>query len=126
MTHKSRLAGLVIDCNAQDIGPATAFWSAALGIEGTVDPDGKYAQFAGTAGGMELLVQSVDHPPRVHLDLVSDDIEAEAARLERHGATRIEAVKRWIVMEAPTGHRFCIVQRDADKIGGDATTWDGD
>ncbi|WP_018699173.1 VOC family protein [Amorphus coralli] len=126
MTHKSQLGGLVIDCNAEDIGPATAFWSAALGIEGTVDPDGKYAQFAGSAGGLELLVQSVDHAPRVHLDLVSDDIEAEAARLERHGAKRIEAVKRWIVMEAPTGHRFCIVEKASADMGADAATWDGD
>jgi hypothetical protein len=61
-------------------------------------------------------VQSVDHPSRVHLDIEADDLEAEVARLVALGARRIGRVESWIVMEAPTGQRFCVVQ---------ARGWDG-
>ena len=30
--HKSQLAGFIIDCQTDDIDQATAFWSAALGL----------------------------------------------------------------------------------------------
>ena len=46
----------------------------------------------------------------VHLDIESDDVAAEVARLERLGARRIAAVRTWVVMEAPTGHRFCVIR----------------
>ena len=60
--------------------------------------------------GLDVEVQRVDHPSRVHLDIESDDIDAEADRLEKLGARRIGFVKRWWVMEAPSGHRFCVVR----------------
>lgn len=126
MAHRSALEGFVIDCQADDLDEATAFWSAALGATARPDEDGKYVHLSGAFGGLDLLLQAVDHAPRIHMDLRSDDIEAEAARLEALGARRVGAVQRWIVMEAPTGHRFCIVSRDASEMGGDATTWDGD
>jgi len=46
----------------------------------------------------------------VHLDIEADDIDAEAARLEKLGAKKVAFVKRWWVMEAPTGQRFCVVR----------------
>jgi len=52
----------------------------------------------------------VDHQSRLHLDIESDDVDAEAARLEALGARRVEKVKTWWVMEAPTGQRFCVVR----------------
>ncbi len=55
-------------------------------------------------------VQNVAHESRVHLDIESDDVEAEVARLEALGAKRVAKVKTWWVLEAPTGQRFCIVQ----------------
>ncbi|MGX1307393.1 putative enzyme related to lactoylglutathione lyase [Amorphus suaedae] len=126
MAHQSALEGFVIDCQVDDLDAAAAFWSAALGATARPDEDGKYVHLSGAFGGLDLLLQAVDHAPRIHMDLRSDDIEAEAARLEALGARRVGAVQRWIVMEAPTGHRFCIVRRDASEMGGDATTWDGD
>jgi len=64
---------------------------------------------------LNVEVQRVGHPSRVHLDIESDDIDAEAERLEKLGARRVGFVKRWWVMEAPTGRRFCIVRmRDHD------------
>jgi hypothetical protein len=46
----------------------------------------------------------------VHLDIESDDVEAEVRRLESLGARRVEQVQTWWVMEAPTGQRFCVVR----------------
>ena len=71
-----------------------------------------------------MLLQKVPHPSRVHLDIETDDIEAEVARLEALGAKRIEKIKTWWVMEAPTGHRFCVVRPQRDgKMPDDANEW---
>ena len=56
----------------------------------------------------------------MHLDIETDDLDAEAARLEALGAKKIGFVKRWWVMEAPTGQRFCVVQDEASGAGRDA------
>jgi predicted enzyme related to lactoylglutathione lyase len=113
MAHRSRLAGFIIDCQTDDLGAAAQFWSAALGLT-IADPDsggtGQYAEFGDAPGGLHIEVQKVEHPSRVHLDIEADDIDAEAARLEALGAKRIGFVRRWWVMEAPTGQRFCVVR----------------
>jgi len=123
MAHRSRLGCLVIDCRTDDLGPATRFWTAALGVTGKVDEDGKYAVLADRRGYPKMLLQAVDHASRVHLDIETDDREAEAARLERLGAKVIDRIKGWIVMEAPTGHRFCIVKPQGDDFPGNAAEW---
>ena len=124
MVHRSRLGVIVIDCETDDLAPATAFWAAALGVSGKVDDEGKYAVLADRQGYPKILLQSVSHAPRVHLDIETDDREAEAARLEALGARVIDHVKRWIVMEAPTGHRFCLVKPQGDDFPGGAAVWE--
>ncbi|MFD0738924.1 VOC family protein [Lysobacter koreensis] len=118
MAHRSRLAGFIIDCQTGDLDSAAAFWSAALGLA-VADPDsggtGQYAQFGDAPGGLHVEVQKVDHASRVHLDIEADDVDAEAARLEALGAKKIGFVKRWWVMEAPTGQRFCVVAMRHDN-----------
>ena len=96
----------------QDLDTAAAFWSAALGMPMRQLPDeegGKYVRLV-DAGGLHIEVQAVDHPSRVHLDIASEDVEAEVRRLEALGATRVAQVHSWWVMEAPTGQRFCVVR----------------
>jgi predicted enzyme related to lactoylglutathione lyase len=124
VTHKSRIGVLCIDCQTEDLGPATEFWSQALGVEGKVDDDGKYAPLNGWQGYPKVLLQAVDHAPRVHLDIETDDQEAERERLERLGATVVNRVKNWIVMQAPTGHRFCLVNPQGDDWPGEARVFD--
>ncbi len=119
MAHRSRLAGFIIDCQDTNSDSAAAFWSAALGLRATpgyTEDDGaQYSELLGAPANLHVEVQRVSHAPRVHLDIEADDIDAEADRLEALGARRIGFVKRWWVMEAPTGHRFCIVHmRDPD------------
>ena len=120
MTHRSRLAGFIIDCKQGSLESCADFWSQALGLE-VEDYDeggeGRYAPLGDGAGGLHIEVQKVSHPSRVHLDIETDDIEAEVKRLEKLGAKRIEFVReRWWVMEAPSGHRFCVVpMRELEK-----------
>src|SRR5207237_9682068 len=70
-----------------------------------------------------LVGQQVTHPSRIHLDIESDDLEAEVRRLEALGAKRVAFVKRWWVLEAPTGQRFCVVNPQRGPLGPDATEW---
>ncbi len=72
---------------------------------------------------MHIEVQAVTHPSRVHLDIEADDIDAEVQRLEALGARRIGRLKSWCVMEAPTGHRFCVVPRAGDDFDDVANIW---
>jgi predicted enzyme related to lactoylglutathione lyase len=127
MAHRSRLAGFIVDCQVDDLDAAAAFWSGALGM-GIENPDAgdetcEYQYFGKTAGGLYVEVQKVAHPSRVHLDIESDDLDAEAARLEQLGARKIAFVKRWWVMEAPSGQRFCIVRMRHPEQGAPPNEW---
>jgi hypothetical protein len=127
--HHSRLAALVIDCNVADIDAAAKFWSAALGKEVKPPTEGydAYRELAVNEAEPMFLLQKVDHPSRVHLDIETDNMEAEVARLEKLGAKKIAFVKRWWVMESPTGQRFCIVNPQRGPLDGkpNLNTWDG-
>lgn len=110
--HHSRLAGFIIDCKTENLEEAATFWSEALGLPlrpRADEPYAKYRQLA-TGDGLHIEVQRVDHESRVHLDIESDDIEAEVKRLEALGARRVKNIETWVVMEAPTGQRFCVVR----------------
>ncbi len=125
--HHSRLCTLVIDCHVDDLEPAAQFWSRALGkpiASVDQDGDGQYAELETAADEPIILLQKASHEARVHLDIETDDLEAEAKRLEALGAKRI-ALKheRWWVMEAPSGHRFCIVRRQRAEFGTHLNRW---
>jgi predicted enzyme related to lactoylglutathione lyase len=125
--HKSQLAGFIIDCQTDDIDLAAAFWSAALGLIAEVDPDPDeldYRHLETRPEEMQIEVQMVDHASRVHLDIETDNIEAEVARLEDLGARRIANIRRWVVMEAPTGQRFCVVRPQRANFDHAANLWD--
>ena len=123
--HRSKLAGFIIDCNTRDLDAAAEFWSAALGLAGTNEAGGDpgYRHLASGPGNLHIEVQQVTHPSRVHLDIESDDIEAEVRRLEGLGARRVDAIKRWVVMEAPTGQRFCVVRPQSRRFESEANEW---
>jgi predicted enzyme related to lactoylglutathione lyase len=125
--HKSRVSAFVLDCKVEDLATATDFWSKALGravASSDQDGDGKYAELKTDSDEPFLLLQKVNHDPRIHLDIETDDIDAEVARLETLGAKRITFVKRWWVMEAPTGHRFCVVRKQREEFGAHLNTWE--
>jgi hypothetical protein len=120
--HKSRLSAIGIDCQGGDLEGHARFWSAALGRP-TTTRGGPYVALENRENQPIAFVQRVDHPSRVHLDIETDDVEAEVARLEALGANRLEKIKSWWVLEAPSGHRFCVVPADEGPLTADANTW---
>ena len=129
MTHRSRLAALVIDSQVDDIEAANTFWSQALGlasVQAEEDSAHKYRELRTAPDQPEILIQVVDHASRVHLDIETDDQTAEVARLTALGAREVEQFPSWVVMEAPTGHRFCVVnpQRGDFKTSPDVNEWE--
>ena len=125
--HKSRLGTLIIDCQTDDLQAAADFWSAALGAktESSEDQiDQRYVRLEGDPKDPMIILQRVEHPSRIHLDIEADDREAEVARLEKLGATVVEAMERWTIMEAPSGHRFCIIGPIREDFAENANTWE--
>ena len=109
--------GLVLDCSNPDrLGE---FWSAALGYQ-NVGSAGTYTLLLPPEGepGPQLLLQQVEELKtaklRMHLDIHTPDIEAEASRLADLGARRLRADplaehgNRWVLMEDPEGNEFCV------------------
>ena len=127
--HKSRLGVIVLDCRTTELDEAASFWGGALGydIVSDVEPgDEHYRQLGADARGPKILLQSVSHPSRVHIDIETDNVDAEVERLEALGAKRLERVRTWWVMEAPTGHRFCVVQPQRPDFAAEANIWGHD
>ena len=124
--HRSRLGGVIIDCRTDNLDAAADFWSAALGLDRRVSDapeDEGYVLLANGPGGLDVEVQQVTHDSRVHIDIETDDVAAEARRLEALGAKRVLAQHDWIVMEAPTGQRFCVVPASSATFAADANVW---
>ena len=126
--HKSKLAGFIVDCQTEDLGHAAEFWGSALGMavqELPGDEGRKYMRLVDPNAALHVEVQTVTHPSRVHLDIETDDIESEVIRLERLGARRVQQIETWWVMEAPTGHRFCVVSAEGSAdFSSRANSWD--
>jgi len=78
----------------------------------------------GSVAGREVFVQGIGcDEARVHLDIETDDVDAEVARLEALGAIRVEQIRTWWVMRDPSGQLFCVVRPQTADFPGDAATW---
>ena len=88
--------------------------------------DAAYRSLDTGPDGLDIQVQQVDHPSRVHLDIETDNVAAEVERLVKLGAKKLGMVRSWRVMEAPTGQRFCVVRQQQRRtdFAAQAHTWD--
>ncbi|MGW4679780.1 VOC family protein [Micromonospora taraxaci] len=124
--HRSRVYALLIDAPAAQATRAAEFWSAALGVSTRTHP--AEPQFVGlheALPGLVAAVQAVDDGPRFHLDIETDDVPAETARLIGLGATE---VSRWLecrTLRAPGGHLLCVlpVESPPELFAAEARTW---
>jgi hypothetical protein len=125
--HRSRLTAALLDVPPEFYRTEVAFWSGALGTTSRIEEaDPHYAEFDGLFSGLQIMVQETGHgtPARVHLDIESDDVEAEVRRLEALGATRVRDVKTWWIMKDPAGLLFCVVRiQSPAEFEVHATTW---
>jgi hypothetical protein len=115
VAHRSRLSTILIDTPAAEAPAAAAFWSAALGVPATPVPGEE--QFTGLPGALPDLVlgvQAVSDAPRYHVDIETDDVDAETDRLIALGAVE---VGRWLecrTLRAPGGHLLCVIPSHSD------------
>ena len=104
--HHSRFSTVIIDCQTSDLASAAEFWSQAFGRPALPNDDNpSYVALEMRPGEVLCQLQAVTHDSRVHLDLETDDIDAEVARLGKLGARVVERNPTWVVMEAPTRQR---------------------
>ena len=125
--HHSRINGILIDCRTDDIDAAAQFWAEALGRPVDMKhrgSKGNYRTLETPEGELSVQIQRVEHESRVHIDIETDDIPAEVARLEKLGATVGERKERWVVMRAPSGQRFCIVRVQRAGWPNGANEWE--
>jgi hypothetical protein len=125
--HHSRLCALLIDCNTPDVDVAAEFWAKALGRpvdSGHPATRGNYRMLETPPDEPIVEIQRVSHESRVHIDIETDNIQAEVARLEQLGARVASRLPRWVVMEAPTGQRFCVVRVQRPGFPKNANRWD--
>lgn len=127
MAHRSRLLKIVIDAPAAEHDRELAFWQAATGQP--LSQFGEHPEYHGAAlRGQELwlLIQRLgDGPPRVHLDIHTDDLTAEVTWLEQLGAQRVGQARFWQVMRDPAGMPFCVIPEPAGELTDDnSQRWD--
>ena len=119
MSHRSRLCHFVIDVDDLDRG--VAFWSAALDATDEELPESSrpvYRRLKLPDSEIRILLQHTDdaktHKERMHLDLETDDIEAEVQRLEALGARRYDHQQErgynfWVLRD-PWDNEFCVLE----------------
>jgi glyoxalase superfamily protein len=113
--HRSRFSTLLLDVPTDTVPAAAAFWSAALGVPAV--PVAGEEQFTGLEGafpGLVVALQAVDDAPRFHLDIETDDLDAETERLLGLGAVE---VSRWLdcrTLRAPGGLLLCVIPQHSD------------
>ena len=124
--HQSRVYALLIDTPEADAAPADAFWSAALGVTASPVPqEPQFTRLHQALPGLVTIVQAVDDAPRFHLDIETDNVEAETARLLALGAVQVSQWLECHVLRAPGGHLLCVipVHSDPGAFKAQATTW---
>ena len=123
--HRSRLTAALVDVPADVYEAETRFWAGALGRDPVVEEDEPdYAFLNEVIPGLQVMVQRVGAEARCHLDIETDDVDAEVARLEALGAQRVEQIRSWWVMRDPAGLLFCVVRvQNPQAFERDATTW---
>ncbi|MFG2514190.1 VOC family protein [Streptomyces sp. NPDC048584] len=124
--HRSRVYAVLIDTPGAEAAEAATFWSAALGATARPFPPApQFTTLHQALPGLIMAVQAVDDPPRIHLDIETDDIEAETARLIALGAEQVSQWQECRVLRVPGGHVTCVlpVESDPDAFRAQANVW---
>jgi Glyoxalase-like domain len=113
--HRSRMSTLLIDAPQDQAAASAAFWTAALGV-GSHHPAGEpqFTSLHGGVPGLQLAVQAVDDAPRYHVDIETDDVPAENARLEALGAVEVSSWLDCHTFRVPGGHLLCVIPLHSD------------
>jgi predicted enzyme related to lactoylglutathione lyase len=124
-SHHSRLSTLMIDCATDRFEQSIDFWTRALGLAKPRRPSAgqRYITLGRVEGPLFVRLQKVDRNPGYHLDIASDSPAAEVERLEAAGAKLKYRIKRWWVLEDPSGNAFCVIRPESDAFPEGASRW---
>ncbi len=113
--HRSRLSTLLIDTSTTQAASSAAFWSAALGASPRTQPDEpQFTDLPDAVPGLVTAVQAIDGDARYHVDIETDDVDAEVARLVRLRATEVSSWQGCRTLRAPGGHLLCVIPVHSD------------
>lgn len=124
--HRSRLSTLLIDAPSAQADASAGFWAGALGVPTSSPPDEpQYVSLRGAVPNLNIAVQRVEDAARYHLDIETDDVEAEVARLEALGAVEVSSWQGCHTLRVPGGHLVCVIplHSDPDVFDALAHTW---
>jgi hypothetical protein len=112
-----RIGSIVI--RVDDFQRQAEFWASALDYVPREKPDGDFVLLRPRHGNgpnvsLDKHRSALPIPPRLHLDLYTNDRDAEVQRLIALGAREIHWSKRpphadYVIMADPEGNRFCVV-----------------
>jgi predicted enzyme related to lactoylglutathione lyase len=130
--HRSRLCYVVLDCD--DLDSAATFWAAALGAleEPVAEPSRQiYRRLKLPDNEMRVLLQRTSDAKvskeRMHIDLETDDVEAEVRRLQALGASRYahhqERGYDFWVLRDPWHNEFCVLQTEFPELLAEREPW---
>jgi hypothetical protein len=117
--------GVYLDVPEPQFAAVSTFWCGALGrtLTDEDDDEGQFWTMGDSGAALSIGIQRLQSgDARLHVDIESDDVEAEVARLEALGARRTEKVETWWKLVDPGGQEFCVTEVQTDGFA-DATTW---
>ena len=102
-----------------DLQRQTEFWSAALDYVPREENSDDFVLMRPRNGvgpnvSLDRVRSSLQIPPRIHLDLYTDDQASEVQRLIALGASEVHWDKRppdadYVILADPEGNRFCVI-----------------
>jgi hypothetical protein len=114
---KVRVGSIVL--RVDNLRRQAEFWAAALDYVPRTEQSDDFILLRPRDGvgpnlSLDLHRSEVQAPPRIHLDLYTDDQAGEVERLIALGATEIYWSKRppdadYVILADPEGNRFCVV-----------------
>ncbi len=131
-THRSRVCQFVIDVS--DLDQGVAFWTAALdGVAEETSETSReiYRRIRLPDSEIRILLQKTGDrktsKERMHIDLETDNVEAEVERLEALGAVRWDHQQErgfdfWVLHD-PWGNEFCVLQEEFPELLADRRAW---
>jgi catechol 2,3-dioxygenase-like lactoylglutathione lyase family enzyme len=112
-----RIGSIVL--RVDDLARQVAFWTAALDYVPREEKSDDFALLRPKNGmgpnlSLDQVRSTMQVPPRIHLDLYTEDQAAEVGRLIELGASEVHWDKRpadadYIILADPEGNRFCVV-----------------
>jgi len=112
-----RVGSIVL--RVDDLARQVAFWTAALDYVPRKEQSDDFALLRPKNGmgpnlSLDQVRSTVQVPPRIHLDLYTEDQAAEVGRLIELGASEVHWDKRpadadYVILADPEGNRFCVV-----------------